>query len=317
MSFRFRIAAGLCTLSIVSFAVPTSLAQSAPSVRVNQQNNTPVAQDFLVSPPRALLTLNPGESRAVEVQITNRFGEPKAFGLSTEDFDIDPESQTPRFYGNRQKGPYSARDWLQPEAEQLSLRHGDRAFLRVTVTAPEGATPGDHQAALIVQTLGDSQSPSGINVTSRVAALFIITVPGKIEQAGGIDRLSVRHFFNWESAADLSLDASNTGNVYMSPEGSVLVRNLFGVVIDELPVKDWVVLRASGRRLDLPWRPSFALGRYTAETQLTIFGKRAETVSTSFWVLPILPLLILLLAVLLVSFVIQYVFGRYELRRKS
>lgn len=315
MRSLLRPSAALLVCSLL-LPVASAGAQSAPGVRINQQNNTPVLEDFVIAPPRTLLSLRPGETKTIELQIHNRFGKPATFSLSTEDFDIDPAENTPRFFASQRSGPFPAREWIRPEADRVALLHGDRAFVRVEVTAPQEATPGDHQAAVIVELVDKSQRPSGIAVASRAAALFIITVPGQVQTAGSIDAISASRTVHWSPTVPISVLATNTGNVYMAPQGSVLIRNIFGVVVDEIPVRDWIVLRSSSRTYDMVWEPSFALGRYTAETQLSVFGKKADALAVSFWVLPLLPVLLLLVAILLVSFLVQYLFSRFEVRRK-
>ncbi len=319
-----KIAAALSLSLVVSLTSSVALAAEPlpvrpASLRVNIQNDTPAIGDFIVGPARIFLQIAPGEERTVEVEITNREGQLAAFDLETEDFDADGEREgTPVFYASDLEGTYPAREWITPEVSRMELRHAERAFVRVTVKVPENADPGDHQAALIVTRDVASQPVGGFHIVSRVAALFIITVPGDIVQEGYVDGLYAKNYLNWFFPVTLNLSARNMGTVYMAPTGTIAIRNIFGITVDEIPVKNWVILRNSSRTRNFEWRPVFALGYYWAETDLKAFGDRPlDPVSAGFWVVPLLPLLILLLAIFSVSFLVQYFSSRFEITRKT
>ena len=319
---RMRRSVSALLLGLALHAVvPVALAQTPnrpESLRVNVQNDTPAVGDFTVGPARVILNMAPGEERTVEVQITNREGRLAAFDLSTEDFSSDPEREgTPIFSPPDEDGLYPARTWIEPETDRLELRHAERAFLRVTVRVPSDAEPGDHQAALIVTRDVESQPIGGFSIVSRVAALFIVSVEGDVVREGTIDSLQARRTFNWFLPAFLRLTASNTGTIHMIPMGMIRIENIFGITVDEIPVKNWVILRDSSRYRDFEWKPKFALGYYRATTDLTAYdGMAMQPVSTSFWVVPLLPVLIILFFIFLVSFLVQYVASRFEIKRK-
>ncbi|HVW66410.1 MAG TPA: hypothetical protein VHA78_01620 [Candidatus Peribacteraceae bacterium] len=304
------------------------------TLRINMQNNTPVLHDFTLGPTRFLLTMAPGEERTVQVQLTDREGKPMTYNFSTEDFIADPNREgTPTFFNDNANGPYPARFWITPEFRSVQLNHGERAFIDVTVRVPKSVDPGDHQAALIV-TRKTNPNPNpdvgGFNIVSRVASLFVITVEGKCTEEGSISGISSRYGLNWFLPVYLHLSADNaTSTVHMQPTGTVQIRNIFGILVDEVPFNDWVVLRNSTRAIDFTWSPRFALGRYTATTHFTAYNdlqslndpscgsKTLAGVSTSFWVIPLLPVLIILLLIFLVSFLVQYFFSRFEIHKKG
>lgn len=304
-------------LTDVSPKVQKVSQDSRREIRINFQQNTPVENDFLIGPARFLLTMRPGETKTVELQVTNRTGHEGVFEFLSEDFDIDPKTNLPRFYASQVGGPFAASNWIHPEVGSVVLRHGDRAFVNVTVMVPAGAEPGDHQAAMIVKLRDKPSKQSGIGVVSRAASMFVITVPGKVLQDTKVDSILVRHFLNWSYPVFLRLSATNRGNVIAAPTGTVTIRNLFGVAVDEVPVREWYILRGQTRPIDLTWSPRFALGRYTAETKVKIYAKQTVPASVTFWVLPIMPVLLLLFTIFFVSFLIQYVFSRFELRKKK
>lgn len=318
-----RIFLSTCLVCVTS-AAPAAFAQNAvpdrpATLRVNLQDGTPPIGDFIIGPARVFLTIPAGEERTVEIEVTNREGRLAAFDLETEDFDSDPDRDgTPMFFDKSIQGSYPARAWITPEVSRMELLHAERAYVRVTVKVPEDADAGDHQAALIVTRDVESQPAGGFTIISRVAALFVITVPGDIVQEGDVDSLHAQPYFNWSLPVTLGLTARSRGTVHMAPLGTIDIRNVFGVTVDQIPVQDWYILRDSSRQRSFQWRPVFALGYYRAMTDLTAFGDRPlDFVSTGFWVVPLLPVLLLLLAIFIVSFLVQSFSSRFEVRRKK
>jgi hypothetical protein len=314
------LASLLFTCGGSSVALAQGVEPDRPSsIQIIMQEDTPDADDFIVGPPRSFVSLAPGEERTVEIHITNREGSLAAFDLTTEDFASGKDQDgLPIFYRAGDMGPHTARLWIKPEVARLELRHGERAFLRVKIAVPPEASAGDHQAAVIVTRDTESQSVSGFNIVSRVAALFIITVEGDVVRDGGMDALESLRRVHWFLPASLRLTATNRGTVYMLPQGVIAIRNIFGMTVDEIPLRDWVILRESSRMRPLDWAPRFALGYYTATTALTAFdGQALPPVSATFWVIPIVPVILFLLLIFLVSLLVQLFFSRFEIKRKK
>ncbi len=310
----------LVCATITPVAQAQSLTPNRPeTLRVNMQSDTPEIGDFILGPARVFLTIPPGEERTVEIQITNRAGRLSEFTLETEDFDSDAEREgTPVFFASDLQGSYPARAWIIPEVNSMELNHSERAFLRVTVKVPADADAGDHQAALIVTRETETDSTGGFKIVSRVASLFIITVPGDIVQEGVVDELYPESYVNWLLPVSLWLTAKNTGTVHIAPVGTIDIRNVFGIIVDEVPVKDWYILRGSMRKRAFEWRPVFALGYYKATTDLVAYdGRPLPPSSAGFWVIPLLPVLLLLLSIFVVSFLVQSFSSRFEVRRKK
>lgn len=300
-----------------SAAAQTQGPKRPPTLRVNLQSDRLPHDDFLVSPTRHSLVIPAGEKRTVDVEIYNRLAKRQDVKLGTEDFSADANG-APVFFDEQFSGPYTARLWMDPETERFELDPAEKAYVRVTVSVPADAEPGDHQAAVIVTRLNSDRASGAIGITARVACLFIITVPGDVRQEAHIERFVPQRVLNWFKPISLDLTLRNSGSVHAEPLGVIEIRNIFGIVVDEIPFRDWIVLRDSVRTRTLNWNPVFALGRYTARTRLTAFnGKPLELVTRAFWVFPILPVLIFLFLIFLISFLVQYFFARFEIRKKG
>jgi hypothetical protein len=59
--------------------VPSSTLLRPASLRINVQSDTPVMRDFTLGPTRFILSMQPGEERMVDVELTSREGESSIF----------------------------------------------------------------------------------------------------------------------------------------------------------------------------------------------------------------------------------------------
>ncbi len=262
--------------------------------------------------------MSPGEERSVETTITSREGEPEGFSVSVEDFSITNDgTDSIQFYGNG-FGPFSAKPWVTPIVGHFNLNHGERATFPVKISIPENASVGDHYAVVLFQRDLKDVSRPGFNVIPRVGALLLITVKGDLIRHGILQDFNVSRPVYWSIPAHFGMQYANEGTVHIVPVGHIEIKNIFGIPVDDIPVRDWYVLRNSIRRREVIWQPHFALGYYTATLTLSAEGQDpVQPMTVSFWIIPVLPVLLALLAIFAVSFLVQAFFSRFELKRKK
>ncbi len=300
-------------------ASPAALSMRAnESFVVSQQTGVEVRGDFQVGPTRFIVELSPGEERTVETTITSREGEPRGYSISVEDFAISNDgNDSIQFYGNG-SGPFSAKSWITPVVDHFSLNHGERAFLPIKISIPDNASVGDHYAVVLFQRNLKDLSKPGFNVIPRVGALLLITVKGDVIKHGILQDFNVSRPVYWSLPTHFGIQYANEGTVHIVPVGHIEIKNIFGIPVDDITVRDWYVLRNSIRHREVVWQPRFALGYYTATLTLNAEGQDAvQPMTVSFWVIPVLPVLLALLVIFAVSFFVQAFFSRFELRRKK
>ncbi len=326
-SLRCSVRLSAATLAVLMSGVlslPVALAQTASSsssaaaqpVSISQQSDIPVRNDFQVGPTRFVMELSPGEERTIKIEILSRGGDEYTYSLSVEDFSSDESGNDIAMYGGKD-GPFSSRSWVQPFLNKVNLKHGERATIPVTVKVPANAAIGDHYSTVLFQRDPKGVQP-GFNIVARVGVLLLITVKGQVIREGGLQGFGSDSPLYWSLPATLSMRYKNTGTVHLIPTGTVEIRNVFGILVDEIPVKDWYVLRNSTRGRQISWHPGFALGYYKATLSVNANANHdTETLSTSFWVIPALPVALVLLAIFIVSLVVQVFFNRFEIRKKG
>lgn len=314
-------AASLLAITLSCSSLPafaqTEEATSSP-IQVTPQSDIPVRNDFQLGPTRFEMEMAPGEERTIEVQVISRMGKNSNFSFETEDFGPgETESEQTHLYG-KEMGPYSAKTWLSPQVSSISLEHGDRVYIPVTIRVPTDSDPGDHYAALLAkrEPTAEDTTAGGLSVISRVGVLFLVTVKGEVVKKGSLLSIATPKSLYFNLSVPLSLRGKNEGTIRLYPAGTIAIKNLLGVTVDEVPVQDWILLRNSTRSVQLSWSPRFALGRYTATTDVLLSGDATTPLSVSFWVIPLLPVLGILVAIFLVSFLVQYFFAKFEIRKK-
>lgn len=327
-SVRFRRVCA--SAAAAAFLLPVSVmgasSSSAPSatvrvggVQISAEQNVPVMGDFTFGPSRFTLSMAPGEERTVDVQVMSRAGRDYTYVFEAEDFAAGADAKGATTLFGPLAGPYPARTWVKAAVPSVVLAHGQRAFVPVTIRVPKDAEPGDHYAALLLKrTLRrEEMTDKGFDIVSRVGILFLVSVEGDVVKDAAIESLTTRSGWYWSLPAWFDLAVENKGTVYAAPMGTIRISNILGFTVDELPVKDLVVLRESRRSFPFQWQPTFALGRYTAETNVMLFDQKTTPVSVSFWVVPAFPVLIGLLLIFTVSFFVQFFFSRFEVRKKA
>lgn len=288
-------------------------------VKINYQFGSPRRGDFAMGPGRITVEMAPGEQQTIEVLVTSFTDGLRSYAFESEDYSVSDDGNGSTTLFGASAGPYPARTWLKPAVPGFHLGFAERAYVPVTISVPKDAEPGDHYAALLLRRalLPGETTSRGFDVISRVGTLFLITVKGPVVRDTQLLSLSSRQGLYWFFPAFLQLSAKNDGTVFSQPDGVIEIRNILGFVVDELPVKDWYLLRNSRKTQTLMWNPRFALGRYTATAKLTAYGQDLPRMTTAFWVFPALPLLLALFLIFLVSFLVQFFFSRFEITRKG
>ena len=150
--------------------------------------------DFVVGPGKIELTINPGESKTVEITVSNRTGKPHIFELTSEDASgsTDP-SQALVLLGD-DRGPYSMKDYVSVQAPRFELPHNVRARIPVTISIPADAEPGGLYGSLLISTVttdakaGDGEGTASQSaIIARIGTLFFITIPGAVEKDGQLE----------------------------------------------------------------------------------------------------------------------------------
>lgn len=252
-----------------------------------EKNDDQITGQIVISPTKIELNADPGDRATREISLTNRTGEPVTFQFTTEDFEGSTDPSQATVFKGEDGSPWGAAEWIEPEVSSIVLDQGETLTLNATIRVPPNAEPGGHYAALFAsRTIDKVEDGAAIQVTERVGTLFLITVSGNIIHDGTLDEPEIKGFSEY-GPVNIGLVFNNMGNVHAKPTGKVVIRNLFGQVVAQIPVEEWVVLPESSRRTLVQWGGKYHFGRYTATAEIGYSEERSLILAqTSFWVIP-------------------------------
>ena len=189
---------------------------------------------------------------------------------------------------------YSCSSWLTVDEAFFELGAGETRAVKVTVAVPDGVEPGGHHAALLFEAcLLDAETDSSVNISSRIASLFYVTIPGVSEADITTDAEIVSLILPaWVegSSAELGVVVRNTGNVHLNIAGKMYLTGFRGNSIAEVDLGQTIVLPGTERTLkgDCGGLPLF--DKVTTKVVVGYFDAGGEVVNRSaqggFWVTP-------------------------------
>lgn len=283
--------------------------------------------DFVLEPAKEEILLKPGEKTTRTLSIVNRTDSDQIFSVDVEDFVGSQDPKQVVVLLGTDKSPYSLKDFIKPEVKTFKLGSKQRANLSVVISVPQDAEPGGRYASVLVSTSSGSDNPTPgenkANTVSRVGALYFVRVAGPVKEEGKLSdfRLSgpAKQFYE-KGPFNFEILFQNSGNIYLTPGGSVEIKNMLGQVVSNLEIAPFFSLPSSLRSAQVTWDSPLAFGRYTATVSLAR-GYRESTSSTdsmtiTFWVLPWKIILALLVAIIIVAFILRRFMRKFEIRKK-
>jgi methionine-rich copper-binding protein CopC len=239
---RPRAAFRLLLLLACLWAAAPAFAQGAAAGPAPSEK--PSGDGIALAPARFELEMTPGSETTVVVNLdyhTSRSDAP-AYRLvaSLNDWEITREGELKFHRAGTQ--PNSASPWIIYSPAEVAVEPGQTHSIRVTVTVPKDATPGDHLAALIVEQRPDTiklnRAARQMVMRFRMAAIFYITVPRATRRGSLTDlRAAV-------GAGGLTVTPTltNEGNSVIRPVSSVKVLDASGRAVAELPESETLPL---------------------------------------------------------------------------
>jgi hypothetical protein len=262
------------------------------------------AQAVTVSPAKAELTADPGETITSTFIIINEQDTEQTFYTSVENFESSGETGTPNFTSSKEGLP----SWIQVQ-EKVILKKGERVSVPYTVVVPQGADAGGHFAAIFLSTVPPSAKEGEVSVGAKVGMLVFLKVTGNVKEQGGLIELMIKE--GKKVLTNLPVDFvyrfRNEGNDRVKPEGEIVIKNTFGMEVARLNANEsgGNILPGSVRRFEVhlgakegpavsaPFfdhvsyqMNNFALGMYTATINLSFGNAGKADLSLTYFMLP-------------------------------
>jgi hypothetical protein len=190
-----------------------------------------------VSPARFELEMKPGTETTVVVNLDYRapdnIKEPARIVATLNDWTITKDGRVEYFRADTR--PDSASSWLIYSPGEASVVPGTIHQIRVTISVPADAAPGDHLTALIIEqrpeSLKQSENLRQMIVRYRMASVFYIKV-SNLTKKGSIEDLYAE---SGPEGIVVTPTLANEGNSMIRPVASLKVLDAQGTVVAAVP----------------------------------------------------------------------------------
>jgi len=235
-----RRANNICRFTAVLLWLLLSVVYVSAQSPASVATPYPTGSGISLAPARFELEMQPGSETTVVVNLdyhsTTENSQPVRIVASLNDWTIDRDGQVQFEKANTL--PNSASPWLIYSPAETTVTPGNLHAIRVTISVPKDATPGDHLTALIVEQRSDNiklnENRRQMVIRYRMGAVFYIKVP-QLRRQGSLESLRA------EAKSDQVIVTpllKNAGNSVIRPLTSVKVTNSSGVPVVELPQKE-------------------------------------------------------------------------------
>ncbi len=234
-----------------------------------QSDPAPAGDSMALSPARFELEMKPGTEQTVVVNLDYRSkGEskvPARIVATLNDWSITKDGQVE--YSRANSKPNSASPWLIYSPGEAAVIPGTVHQIRVTISVPENATPGDHLTSLIIEQRPENIKFEQTNVKQvvvryRMASVFYIKVPG-LTKKGNIENLYAE---STPEGIFVTPTLKNEGNSMIRPTSSVKILDADGKIVADLPEGESLpILAGSELNQALKIDKSLPPGSYTVK----------------------------------------------------
>lgn len=301
-----------------------SYAQTDHSYSIEKLSDIGKNRDFVVGPGKAELEINPGETQIYPIKVTNRTGETKTFKIEVEDFTGSNNlEQTVVLLGD-QRGPYSLKDYISISDYEFTLQSGDRATIPVIVTIPVDEEPGGRYGSVVVSIVSSKtdleKGNASTAIVSRIGVLFFVKIPGEINQEGLLKEFQTktgRKFFG-KDMIPFEILFENTGSIHLNPYGEIRIKNWLGKEVGEIILDPWFAMPDSLRLREAVWERPYLFGMYRAETSINRgYSDIIDKDTFTFFVLPWKIVIVTLSVIILLTLLVKFILGKFEIKRKN
>jgi len=307
------VALSTASFSTHAAAAPAKTPPPAPSV--NSNNNT-----LKISPVRTDVTIQPGESKKVQVIVTNLTDTAVFVKPIENDFVAGDEKGTPSIIldENSYAPTHSLKRFMLPLKNVTVPAKGSQT-VDVTITVPQSAQAGGYFGAIRFAPTSPDGSKN-VNINASVASLILMTVPGDLVEQLALTNFDIQQNggsasnFRTPDNLEVLLRFRNAGNVQVAPFGQINVlkgeKVVYKTAFNGSDPKD-TVLPDSARRWNVPLKNLGKFGKYTVVGNFTYgTSNKSIEIKKTIWIIPTMYIFGaiggLILLILIIVFVIWF-----------
>lgn len=270
-----------------------------------------------VSPVRSDVIVNPGQTKAVTITVTNITSTPALFQAVINDFTANSnETGEPAIILNSSefaKG-HSLKRFIKA-IPNFTLQPGEQKNVSVTITVPADAAGGGYYGAVRFAPATPGAANQTVSLAGSVGSLILATVPGDIKSQLSIASFDVRSgvhprsLFTSNKGISTQVRFQNEGNIQEQPFGKILLKDRSGEILAQYEVNSvdprGNVLPDSIRKFNIPLEKVGSFGIFKLEGNFG-YGSNGQllSASTTFYVVPLIAIILFIALVAVLAFLI-------------
>lgn len=254
-----------------------------------------------IAPVRTDLTIPPGTSQTITINVTNVTSTPATLQTIVNDFVANPnESGEPALILDPTQfaSSHSLKRFITPSGN-FTLAPGQQKNIPIVITIPANAAGGGYYGAVRFAPATSSVGPNqNLSLAGSVGSLVLVKVPGNIKEQLSIASFDVRlannpsTFFTTNKGLTATIRFQNEGNIQEEPFGKILLRNRSGKVLATYELNNvnppGNVLPDSTRKFNVTLDHVGSFGQYKLEGNFGYgSGGQLLSASTTFYVIPL------------------------------
>ena len=312
-NIRMAIAAGAALITAVF--VFSGFAISARA----QQTPSPDATSIKVQPALFEQVVNPGDRFSTSITVTNANAAAREFTVSVADISNLTSNGQPVFSASSVP-EYGLSEWVSISKPVITVPANGSVVVPFTVNVPSYAVPGGHYAAIFVTLGAKRPNLTGTGIGYQVGSLLDFRIAGDAKETAEIREFSTDKGLYQSPSVTFKATIADTGNVLLRPRGPIDITNMFGQKVGTIVMNDANagIFPGQERSFTANWNGGgFMMGRFDAVLALSYGTDAQKTISqqTSFWVIPVGPILIVIASILF--FILIFVWAvRAYIRKK-
>jgi hypothetical protein len=304
----YRVLFSGLALLVLLVSAPTAHAQTTEGVQVKPA----VVED----------SIQPGQTYHFTIKVTNLATQDKVFFLGAQNIKGLDDDGTPVFADPEEATKFDLSEWVQLPSDSIALKANETKDVAFTVRVPSDASPGSHFGGIFFDQKPIKQQTTGTGVGIKVGTILSLRIAGDILEEARLREFSSDKLIYNEAKVRFTERVEDLGNVLIRPHGLIEISDMFGKSIAQIRVNDAgsPVFPGEDRTYATAWEyDGFAFGRYQAVVSLSYGDEEKKTISgtTSFWILPLKPILTglgIVLALVIALYLLMRMYIRRQLR---
>lgn len=327
---RFFHVLGVCVVIVSLAVVPAFAVQSSTPEEILGSFDSLA---FTAVPPRTeVIEVKPGDTYQTNIKLRNLTKQSQAISTEALDFVIDKDGKTPIPVTQTEAAPlrWSLASWITVSPAQRAVAPNELAVYDVVIQVPEDALPGGHYAMVVHTPVAmsalqnkpqEKNAQSASVVSPKLGTLFYVKVAGNVHEEAFIRSFTAPSWVEF-GPVDFSYSVENLSDVHITPQSSIVVKDMIGRTVDTIVVEPSNIFPYSTRTFTAMLDKIWGVGPYTAHLSVPYgTGGKVLTTTLVFWMFPyriVLAVLVILMTVLAIAIVIRrHLEHRYDMKSKQ